>query len=209
MREQRVLDINQEKIVNTFVIKYFFNKVFTQVEEIKDKKRQCDGIDVIVDNVNVDIKAQSSKNYINNPRPTFILELSCLNRQKEEMLGWFINPEVKTDLYAFVWIPKAFVHNGVIPSIDSIEEIEIMLVDKHKLKSYINAFYTDDSLLELSTYMRSRCEPRLSSKVPNTHFTHSSSLWELPTNLVVKKEVLKQFAIKHCSVTRTTIVDIT
>ncbi len=90
--EQRKNDDGQEKIINQFVLKYFFNKVFNEVEYADDYQRQVAGIDVIADGQLIDIKAQSSKDYLNHPRNTFILELYFINKAEQESFGWFIDP---------------------------------------------------------------------------------------------------------------------
>lgn len=209
MTEQKRSDMRQERIVNEFATKYFFNKVFTKVETVQDRERQSKGIDLIADGIRIDVKAQSSPRYINNPTKTFILELSFLNSNLEEMQGWFIDKSLLTDMYAFIWIPKADAIGGRMPGIDFIKEMEIMLIDKHKVKHYINQIYPDATLMEMSQYMRQKGERRLSSSVDGIHFSHTPTLFEKPSNIVAQKEFLKQFAIKHCMVTSKTITDIT
>lgn len=209
MRIEKRNDMKQEKVVTEFVYRYFFRKVFKNVEVCNDWERQQRGIDIIADGIRTDLKAQSSPRYINNPTKTFILELSFLNSLREEYIGWFLDSKMQTDAYAFIWIPNADCIGGRIPGIALIKEVEIMLVDKHKMKEYINSEYSDESLLEISKYMRQHGERRLSSKLNGLHFSHTPTLFEQPSNIVAQKEFLKQFAIKHCMVTPTTITDIT
>ena len=83
-KSMRKQDTKQEKIINSFLYDNFFTKVNKTSCLIEDKELQIAGVDLQMKNkkdniVNIDIKAQSSSRYINNPRPTFVLELSSLN----------------------------------------------------------------------------------------------------------------------------------
>lgn len=209
MRVAREKDCQHEKTINTFIRKYFWEKIFEKVDEVTDTARQLAGIDYIIDDQNVDVKAQSSVSYINNPRDTFILELSFLNGVCEESIGWFINPNSHTDIYAFVWISSATVGtDGRIHNVQDIHQIEIMLVDKHKLKEAVNKIYSDQELLEISLQMRLTGEHRKDGRVNGIHFSHSPTLFEKPTNIVARKWFLKQFATMHCKVTQDSIIHI-
>lgn len=198
-------DHQQEIVINQFLLKYFFNKVFHKVEVINDFERQVQGIDLIADGHIIDIKAQSSSTYLNNPRPTFILELSFLSRKKEETIGWFLNPSVKTTVYAFVWIPKTKCIDGAIPDPESIEEVEILLVDKIKVKETINQWRTDDELLGVSRWLRVKGVTRRECTLDGVHLSYSPGLFEKPSNLVAQKWFLKNFSLGHYIVTKTSI----
>jgi hypothetical protein len=183
--------------------------VFNNVEIVNDRARQIKGIDLIADGKKIDVKAQSSTKYINNPTKTYILELSFLGDDGAEIPGWFINNQILTDVYAFLWIPKAEAIGGRIPEVSCIHEVELMLVDKHKLKAFINETYDDKALMEIGCWMREKGERRLSSSIDGIHFSHTPTLWEKPSNIVGQKEFYKQFAIRHCIVTPKEIIDIT
>ena len=49
VKSNRVSDSQQEKIVNSFVYQYLFNKISKNVLTINDKHLQIAGVDVIVD----------------------------------------------------------------------------------------------------------------------------------------------------------------
>lgn len=202
----RKSDNTQEDFVNSFIEKYFFNKLFgTDYERVYDKKRQCDGIDFIVNDNNADVKAQSSKRYINNPRDTFLLEIISYDRNGNNMTGWFINENLKTDYYIFVWIPTADVDiSGKLSSSESIQCAEIMIVDKQNLKSYVNSFVTDSAMVETANMMRNTSIHRINVS-KEIHFTYTDTLFEKPVNLIVSKNILKRFSTLHCMVKKDSI----
>ena len=72
----REIDMPQERIVDNFLTTFFYNKCFYSVESVNDYRRQVKGVDIIADGMYIDNKAQSSPRYVNNPKETFILELS-------------------------------------------------------------------------------------------------------------------------------------
>lgn len=174
---------------------------------VDDVDLQVAGVDVQQENkkgetVNIDIKAQSSAKYINNPRPTFVLELSFLNKYEEPFVGWFLNPDLITDYYTFVWIHDADVdENGRIRTKDDIHKVEVMTVAKERLKAYVMARLNGDDLDSIINYMRDTEETHRRI-VRGLHFSHTPTLYEKPVNLVAHKDVLKKFAVVHRMVTK-------
>lgn len=205
MESFRSRDHCQEKVINAFLDTYFFRKKFNYVHWITDSESQYKGIDVIADGFYIDIKAQSSPRYINNPRGTFILELSFLDKNNNPLPGWFINNRCATTMYSFVWINSAKVTDGVIKNPYDIEEVEVLLVDKIKLKEYINKWRSDDDLWMVSNRMRSIGMSRRECTLDGVHLSHTMNLVEKPTNLVVQKWLLEHFKNGHYIVTKTSI----
>ena len=86
---ERTKDERQEHIINQYLLANYFNKAFTSARLIDDASLQNAGVDVMCgselgEDMKVDVKAQSSAKYINNPRPTFLLEVSTYNRYGTE-----------------------------------------------------------------------------------------------------------------------------
>ena len=201
-------DEKQEKIINSYLLEKYFCKIMPNAELVFDTDLQVAGADVSVELSNgrttyFDIKAQSSAKYINDPRPTFCLEVSSLNRYGEEFEGWFINDELITDYYTFVWIHEAKTNSqNRIVSPNDIYKLEVMTVSKKKLKKYILAQLGNTDIDKVVRIMRDGGKRRLDIS-DGIHFSHSPQLHEKPVNIIVKKSVLKKFALKkfgHCYV---------
>lgn len=207
----RKTDSKQEKLFNQFLFDYFFSKINKTSKLIYDRELQIAGVDLQFNGaktgnlLNVDIKAQSSKKYLNAPRPTFLLELSSINRYGEDFVGWFLNPDLITDYYAFMWIPKAKVNaDGGINSPDDIEKAEVMLVSKKKIKIYISELLKRkgyDNLQSVVDDMRTNEIERIPLE-KGINFSHTPTLYEKPVNIVVHKNILKRFSIAHYIVTK-------
>ena len=199
-------DEKQEKIINSYLLEKYFHKISPNAELVFNTDLQVAGADVSVElsdgrTTYFDIKAQSSAKYINDPRPTFCLEVSSLNRYGEEFDGWFINDELITDYYTFVWVHDARVNSqNRIASPDDIYKLEVMTVSKKKLKKYILSQLGKTDIGKVVKGMRENGKRRLDI-VDGIHFSHSPQLYEKPVNIIVRKSVLKKFALKkfgHC-----------
>lgn len=209
--KQRPIDEKHEKIVEQFLMKYFYKKIYNNVESIFDQDRQVKGIDIIADELIIDNKAQCSARYINNPTNTFAVEIVTYNKQGDEMTGWFINNSLLTKYYAFVWIHEAKTNaQNCLNNYNDIEKIEVMIVDKQALHDEVNKYKTDEDLYELAVKIRDMGQ---TSNYPYSlrnigHLSCSQHLREKPVNLVINKAIHKKFAIKHCFVTKDEIIDI-
>ena len=203
----RPMDTIQEAKVIAFLDKYLYVKVFDNYELVHDDIRQKQGIDILVNEdgkeVRHDIKAQASPSYINNPTPTFCMELLFDKKNDDETVhtynGWFVRDGLLTDFYGLCWIHKARKNaSGYFDSPEDIEELEIYFVDKHKLKEYINESIRDAELLRTAHDMR-RCldKRRFCDEKNRWHYTYSMNLPEKSVNLIVKKWVLKEFSPKR------------
>lgn len=211
----RTKDESQEQIINQFLEKYYFQKTFRNVRFITDTALQTAGVDFLCDNTSIkdmkiDVKAQSSAKYLNNPRPTFSLEVTTLNRYgTEEITGWFFSSQCMTEYYTFVWILRANVDKQHrIRHVDDIERLEVLTVNAHDLQDYIDDVLEEhhlDDIYSVSQDMRWREKTRIDI-CKDIHYSHSPHLVEKPVNLVVHKRLLKTFAIPdkhaHCIVTK-------
>ena len=212
---ERNKDENQEQLINEFLLQHYFSKVFSNAKLITDTEMQNAGVDVtcnspLAHNMKIDVKAQSSAKYINDPRPTFSLEVTTLNRYgTDEITGWFFNSQCITEYYTFVWIHRANIDKQKrIRSVDDIENVEVLTVDAHELQDYIDDVLEDyhvDDIYSVSQDMRWREKTRIDI-CKDIHYSHSPHLVEKPVNLVVHKRLLKTFAIPgkyaHCIVTK-------
>ncbi len=209
----RKYDKKSEEAINAFLARFFYPKLFKKVKFETERSRQIAGVDVEADGLLIDNKAMSSPRFINHPAGTFILELLVHSEEHGEYLGWFINPNIITTHYLFIWIPEATVGpSGYIFDSREIQKIEVMLVDRAKLHQEINANCTDERLLQVAHDMvaKNSRDREISEfgyyKCP--HFVYSNQLNEKPVNLVTPKAWLKRAAVKHCFVTAKEIIDI-
>lgn len=214
----REIDMQQERKVVAFIQQYVFPHLYDNAEFIEDLERQLQGIDVIIyDNnftENLDIKAQASARYINNPVPTFVHELLYTNKSKKDEIGWFLK-DLETDTYVFVWIHAAKVNErGLLEEPQDIIDMELMFVDKVPLTEYLDSKgYTSDVLLERAQKMRKIGLYKKMSVLDESDddemwLTYSAELRERPVNLVIKKRVLKKFSTKHIRATKSGVFDI-
>lgn len=210
-------DIVSERAIEEFLMRFFYRKLFHTYKNVPETDRQLAGIDIVADGLKIDNKAMSDPKYVNNPKNTFILELWVHSERRQcDYLGWFLNPDLETTHYLFVWIPDASVQSGTyITNSNQLNKIEVMLIDKDKLHKYISSKYSDEDLLKISQNMVAKnieatdmwnLKPDYMRYPPRIRF--SNHLQEQPCNLVMPKSELKKFAIKHCFVTAKEITDI-
>lgn len=204
MGTTRRFDTDQEHIINQFVNKYYFKKQYDNSNIVVDVDKQLKGVDIEADGLLFDLKAQASK--INRPTDTFILELAFANKEKKAILGWFLQPNIVTDYYTFVWVNHAYVDRNTrrIPSPEHIDEVELMIVDRKKIKEYIQSIMGMKTMIHTLNEIWESGE-RYRYFADGIKFCYSSNIPELPITLVVKKEILKKFAIGHYTVTKRSI----
>lgn len=173
-------DEKREKILTNFIIE----NLFPTASIIEDKELQIKGVDIIRDNIKIDLKGQISDNYINNPRPTFALELLTNDRTGTPMIGWFLDNKKITDRYGFCWIPKGTKEPFAI---DSLEYMEI---DIKKLKEYLAVDMNLNKMYEIAQAIQGTDERYKINQYLS--IVSSPHLVEQPVNLVVNKEYYKQ-----------------
>lgn len=192
MESTRKFDSIQEDFLTQWLLVNYFVPNYKEINIWEDKGMQVKGVDVTLDGMLVDIKGMTSKRYLNNPADTYSLELSFLNREGDKRYGWFVSDDMITTHYLFVWINKCEHQDGLIRS---IEEVEVMLVDKAKLQKYVIGNNKEaimkqgDRLRNLgirSTYLNNGLK-----------MVCSNQLAEIPVNVIVPKDTLAMYAIAH------------
>ena len=108
------LDIRAERIVGKFLEKYFYPncRAFTNVKRCYDRDSQYAGIDVSLYDKDLKreilIDEKTDGHYFNSvDLTTFVLELSYHAKDDYEYKrrpGWFVNDNLKTDMYLFSWV---------------------------------------------------------------------------------------------------------
>lgn len=210
-------DRRNEALMNQFMRLYYYSKLINsdgtgvKSEFINDESRQKQGVDVILSKDQkryiIDEKAQMDYIYrTDGPLGTFALEL--LNSSSGKV-GWFINDDLETEYYMFIW-PHA---DGRLVSVDNIEYAQYALVEKIRLKDAIEKRYQSaDRLREYALKLSggdlegaTEQYNRLYYKRPpfdeNAYLVYTrepteddNGKVERPVNLVVKKTLIEGVA---------------
>jgi hypothetical protein len=109
-------DKYREEVLNDFLTTELYPNIATEFEGVSDAAAQKEGTDLHIqfkwdtDTVIADEKAQNSDKWINNPRPTFVMEIFSESwfedGAPERNIGWFVDPDNKTESYVLVWLPE-------------------------------------------------------------------------------------------------------
>lgn len=212
-KSNRKEDARLEMIVNEFLDDYFYTREFDKAKWVVDKEGQLKGIDVYLtsekyglDNAKVDIK--SAVKYSNRYLSTFSLELSFIGYRGDERTGWFLNDELETEYYLFLYPRSQKYYTDMIFK-DDIDYIDYYLVKKEDLMKFFQSRgYDKERLIEVSNEMRKEFAETREDKIirdsgsENFHFTLSGKLAEQPVNAVVKRRVYEKYATIKGRVTK-------
>lgn len=218
-------DKRNEALMNQFMRVYYYSKLVNsdgssvKCEFISDELRQKRGVDVIFSKDKkkyvIDEKAQLDYIYRREgPLRTFALEL--LNSSSGK-IGWFINDELETKYYMFIW-PHA---DGRLKSVDNIEYAQYALVERARLKDMIEeqyqsterlkeyAFRLSDGALGGTTEHYNRLYYKKTPFDDNAYLVYTKEpdgdkegKVEKPVNLVVKKNMIEKVAEEYGILTR-------
>ena len=201
-------------IINDYLDKYVYTQEngFTSFERVMDRQRQVKGIDVILgyNGTRYYADEKAASDYINRefPLQTFSLELAFVNRDNIIMDGWFLNDEIRTDSYVFVWIDTADMHPisedkpdiMVLDGIDAIKSGDVAIVDKEDVEQYLESLgWTKDKL-------RAKCDQIIDEdgnvemgnvRKNGCKFSYSTKLVEQPVNVLVPRDKMIQIAKFH------------
>lgn len=188
----------------------------TDYKRITDIEEQKKGIDVIYTQngttFRVDEKAQMDYIYSEKPLPTFSLEI--LNGSSNAM-GWFVNDELKTEYYMFIW-PHA---DGKPLSVDRIEYAYYVLINKKKLRNEVEIRFKKDKS-QLLEYARRMTKGKMGEEVRDKsgecigfrykqdgfdddgYLYYTLSKAERPVNLVVRRCWLEKISVAHGKITK-------
>ena len=192
-------DVEQERILTKILYDMLFKNCLDVLWHSTSKlvnfdeypELQYAGVDIIttcnLHNTYIDVKCQTNT-YINNPTPTFCLELSYFKGDTIKE-GWFTKEDQLTDYFLFVWIPKASSNDCSITTESQLSEVECMLVFKNDIWDYLNSTgVTKTDLIQAAENLRKmdknfcRCGTTKKLKL-----TRSDFLPEKPVNLVIPK----------------------
>lgn len=186
------------KFLDKTVYKHHY---FKDVHRISTKEKQIKGIDIQFSipcinlyQIKVDEKAQLKKQYIGKPLNTFSLELSFLDKNGYQRLGWFLDERKETQFYFFIWILKA--DNNDYMKEDDINDIAFCLVERKKIFNYLQQNgYSKQILQEKNQQIRKANKSgQIEKDSKPFYFVYSTQLAEKPINLVMNKNIYYQLS---------------
>ena len=195
-KERRALDVLQTDKLAKFIDANIYSVLPEKITRIFDKNMQLKGIDLKWDGLNVDEKCAIY--YINKDLQTFAFEISALNNRDEN--GWFLNkPFIETEAYILGYLKGDIMR-------DTYDEIELLLIKKAKLWSYLNQYNLETRIEAIIRNIRNgKLSPTTITEwgtkryelkdIPYTSITWSENLKESPINIVIRKSLL----LKLCS----------
>jgi hypothetical protein len=197
----RERDSNAAEVVSDYLDRIVYPKLFERFERITNAEEQRKGIDIIAQyagrTILVDEKA--AVHYLTRRLDTFVLELSFSNRNGERMLGWFIEPSMRTGYYVFAW-PRS--SSQSLSSFEQVDSCEAVLLSKDALIRFLEdrglsmeairllALQDPDVISEPGVIDRTNWGEGVSLRV-------STHLSEKPMNLIVSKKHLISIAEQH------------
>lgn len=208
-------DVRLADLVSDFLDKYFYPKYVTNFERVTDKKRQCEGIDVIFD-INGSHYLCDEKNggsRINTNLRTFSLELSFIDRAGTRRAGWLLNEHNINNSYLFIWTDAA---DSERPrSVSEIHKVEVALVKKSRIKSYlretagldeVTILAMNESIVNNPSTMEHALISENSGKrkylINGITLCHSTQLYEQPLNIILPREVYRSIADLNVVITK-------
>ncbi len=202
----RERDMKVERELARFMDNHLYNDGrFSRAERTDSIEAQLSGSDIIlsipsfgINNIIVDEKGMTQ--YMNNPLPTFALELSFMNYGRE-ITGWFVDDEKATQYYMLLW-PKAKVQWNA--TYDDIIEVEYALVSKNALRNYFESKgFTKEALIAKAKEIReSGRDGAIDKGQEDFWFYSTTKLIEKPINLVLRKKVYLQLATIKGKITK-------
>lgn len=181
-------------------------------ERIHNCEEQIRGTDVVLvcrnaqNKYKIHIDEKAAAHYINSDLPTFVLEVSFLNRNNTEQIGWLFRNDLDTNLYYFMWI---YVDESKFPykypkgrkkqktqyfrevQLTDIKVVQIVSVERTKLHEYLeNQGITLQSSLKIAEEMRTNERP---FEIYNdVKFVASFALPEQPVNIIIERKILAE-----------------
>lgn len=185
-------DLKKEQLLTVLLDEYYRNHLKQyNFERIHDKKRQFEGVDLILTHkekgitYRIDEKAQLD--YINEDLPTFAFELSY---KKDGVLkqGWFYDSSKKTEFYSLI--------TGIYSDApNTFTSCKITLVNRKKLLTFLKDKGVTELLLKKTVETYETDHGKLILKMLNHRtegylYISSKNKAEQPVNLVLRLEFL-------------------
>ncbi len=221
----RRADIRAERALGLFLDKYFYlpekYSEFSKSERIYESDRQKKGTDLLLfwngTEYKVDEKAQLR--YINNPRPSFTLELESVNEEGKIVPGWFVSKSNETQMYIFLWIEYALETKRHRLVSEDFERVKAYMIMKDDLRQRILKelqIREIEELVEKGKQFREEISDAINKSKDifnrdlkgGLEILISSYYDECPTNLKVPIRILDEVAIRRFIITKENVEQI-
>ena len=150
---------------------------------------------------------KASAHYVNNPIKTYLMELSQITSAGDEVDGWFLSKDSKTEYYIlmYIWalVPQTE-NNGRIFSDwksikdDNITLVEYFIVKKSDIFSYLEKCGFDEGRLrDAVRYLRENNDVDRVNTEHGFKFVISRKFKECPVNVCIERDVYKKICKMH------------
>lgn len=150
---------------------------------------------------------KAGAHYVNTPIKTYLMELSQITKAGNEVDGWFLNEENKTEYYMlmYLWaqVPQAMVNGKIKPEWDKITRnnislVEYYLVKKSDIFDYLKSVGFDKNRLRNGVkYLREHPEVNKIETKYGFKFVISRGFKECPVNICIEKQVYNKICKLH------------
>ena len=199
-------DEKLEQIAASFIDKYFWGKTPHTIERVYDKERQFAGEDLIVNGKLIIDEKVKNASHINKRANAPSVEILTTDNATHtyDCKGWFIKPDMKTNVYAFITIYSTNTNPNTIKEED-ITEVEYFMFPKKGLTNYIgNDIYESlwDEAVDLKHNGTPNHNGKITRKVGQHFLSYSFKKREQPVNYVIPWEDLDTIPHMQYSITR-------
>ncbi len=192
-------DKRKEELFGTWLDNHFYIRMVGKYKSItrnSDATLQKRGVDVIIEKNDgniIYIDEKATLQYINKNIPTFAFEI---RNNTSGAQGWLYNPNYITDYYLLAW-PNAT--DERIPNAESFTNTEVMSIKRSSVvQLLLDNGLTEQKILDLvQQYQNRLSETNKFEIAPGITLNFNQSLAERPITIVVKKNILLQYADYH------------
>lgn len=217
MLSRRAKDVQDEKIVGTYLDKHFYPEFCTTWNRNEtDLHAQYRGEDITVttnDEITYIIDEKAATQYANKNLQTFVMSLSNVNKAGNLQIGTYLNQKNTNNAFVYVWIDEALTDESGRhlfyreDGADVITDLTAILITKEDLKNYVASLgWTDSRLWKKQiairqTYAQYGYEYWKHINMGNIEengcrFHFNTKMWEKDCNLLLPRKGL----IEHASV---------
>lgn len=200
-------DLQRADIVGQLFDESLYPQYFPQTRRIFEKSMQKEGIDVIAttpEGQEILIDEKVSVAYLNDPPNHFWFEVSYLDSEQSQRVGWFMNKELKTEMYVLGFIHKSTPEaEENLSSHKQLLHTEVLFIPKGKILHYLNEIG-----IGLNKIRQANQTLRFQPHMKCVRLGANGRVWvsrsdrysECPINLMIGKEILIDMAVARVEI---------